>query len=58
MKVNSAEELIEKVKELYENTIQKGETFSPEIEEKIREEMLRIIREREEWEKFKKWCQK
>ena len=50
--MNSAEDFFEKVKSLYENTLQKGETFAPEMGEEIQKELERLIEER------KKWCQK
>ena len=39
------------IQELYEEFLQKGESFVPEIAEEVKSELARIIEERKEWEK-------
>ena len=38
---------------IYENTLQKGETFSKEMGEEIKKEIEKMLKQREEWLKNK-----
>lgn len=44
-------DIFETAKNLYEDTIQKGETFSFDMGQEIQKEIERIIKEKEEFDK-------
>lgn len=53
MDINKRWDIFETAKDLYEETMQKGETFSYDMRKEIEKELTKMLKQKEEYDKRK-----